>query len=132
MKGISGELFFLLIFGLFVIGQHLVQWFRKNKDKWQHDARAEAEQQAQNQEADDLPFLRTPAPVPPAPPDLPEITPRRNRSREPAVTERGPARTRKRYAREALFGSQQRIQDAVVVSTILGPCRAQAPYDNGQ
>jgi len=132
MKDVSIEVLYLLLFAAFIVGQYLIQWFKRNKEKWQDDVQTADDQQAQNPEAEDLPFLRTPAPAQPAPQDLPEITPRKKKSREPVLTEQAAVRTRKRYSREALLGGKQRIQDAVVVAMILGPCRAQAPHDNGQ
>lgn len=131
MKGISGELLFLLIFAVVVFGQHLVQWLRKNKEKWQGDAETTGDQPVPDPQADELPFLRTPAPEQLAPQPDPEIPPPASKSRRPAVTAHAPARTRRRYSRESLFGSKQRTQDAMVAAVILGPCRAQAPYDNG-
>jgi hypothetical protein len=42
-----------------------------------------------------------------------------------------PTRKRRRYSSEALFGSKQRAQDAMVAAEILGPCRPQVPCDSG-
>jgi len=129
MKGISGELVFLLIFAVVIIGQHLVQWFRKNKDQWQDDADMAGDQQAQSPETDELPFLQTPEPAQPEPH---AITTYRNKSRGPVVPEQALAHIRRRFSRETLFGSKRRTQDAVVVAMILGPCRADTPHDNRQ
>lgn len=136
MKGVSIEVLYLLLFAAFIVGQYLIQWFKRNKDKWQDDLQTPDDQQAQSPEADDLPFLRTSTPAPEQPAvaaaDVPEVATRRNRPRGPVVTEQAPVHTRRRYSRDTLLGSKRRIQDAVVVAMILGPCRAQSPHDNGQ
>lgn len=129
MKGISGELLFLLIFAAFIIGPQLLQWLRKNKEKWQDDLQTPEDQQSQYPDTDQLPFLRSPAPEEPAPP---EIITHKNKSRRTAALEDAHAPTRKRFSRETLFGSKRRTQDAVVVAMILGPCRADVPHDNRQ
>ena len=36
---------------------------------------------------------------------------------------------RRRFSRDSLMGSRREVQDAVVVATILGPCRAFEPHD---
>jgi len=127
MKGISEELIFLLIFAAIIIGQHLLQWFRKNKEKWQDDLKKPGDQQSQDPETDELPFLRTP---PPGEPPALETIPDKTQSRRSVTPEVAPAPPRKRFSREILFGSKRRTQDAVVVAMILGPCRADAPHDN--
>jgi len=134
MKDTSIELLYLLLFAAIIVGQYLIQWFKRNKEKWQDDVQTESAQQAQDLEADDLPFLRTSAPAPEQHvwQPVPEITTHVSKSRRPAVSELVPTRTRKRYSREALFGSKQRTQDAMVAVAILGPCRAQVPHDIGQ
>ncbi len=42
-----------------------------------------------------------------------------------------PTRKRRRYSSEALFGSKQRAQDAMVAAVTLGSCETQVPCDNG-
>ena len=39
------------------------------------------------------------------------------------------APTRRRYARRSLIGSKRAVQNAIVIATILGPCRAYEPHD---
>lgn len=41
----------------------------------------------------------------------------------------GPAGRRRRFDRQALLGSRRRVQDAFVVATILGRCRADEPHE---
>lgn len=39
------------------------------------------------------------------------------------------APARRRFSRNSLMGDRRAVQDAVVVATILGPCRAFEPHD---
>lgn len=39
------------------------------------------------------------------------------------------APARRRFSRNSLMGNRREVQDAVVVATILGPCRAFEPHD---
>ena len=41
----------------------------------------------------------------------------------------GAAPRRRRFSRSALMGNQREVQNAVVIATILGPCRAFEPHD---
>ncbi|MBX3663979.1 MAG: hypothetical protein KF804_16140 [Burkholderiales bacterium] len=131
MKDIPVELLYLLFFAVVILGQYLAQWFKREQQKQQAEA-ADTDQPSHTAEPDELPFLPSAAPAQPAPAQSPETPPRRTRSRGSAAPEPAPARARKRFSRDNLFGSRQGIQNAVVVATILGPCRAQTPYDNGQ
>ncbi|MDP2430414.1 MAG: hypothetical protein Q8O33_00095 [Pseudomonadota bacterium] len=40
-----------------------------------------------------------------------------------------PAPRPRRFSRKSLMGSQRDVQNAVVIATILGPCRAFEPHD---
>lgn len=132
MKDIPIELLYLLFFAVVILGQYLAQWFKREQQKQQAEAAANADQPSHTADPDDLPFLPSAAPAQPAPAQSPETPPRRTRALGSAAPEPAPARARKRFSRDNLFGSRQGIQNAVVVATILGPCRAQTPYDNGQ
>jgi hypothetical protein len=48
----------------------------------------------------------------------------RNAARETSL-----APPRRRFSRSSLMGSRREVQNAVVVATILGPCRAFEPHD---
>jgi hypothetical protein len=43
-----------------------------------------------------------------------------------------PARARRRFARQLLMGTRRDAQNALVIATILGPCRALEPLRNEQ
>ena len=38
---------------------------------------------------------------------------------------------RRRFSRRSLLGTRRQVQDAIVIATILGPCRAYEPHDIG-
>jgi len=132
MKDISGDLIYLLLFAVVVLGQYLVQWLKRDKAMPQEDAQTESEQPAQSPAAEERPALQVPAPVQFVPHPLPELATREDRSYAPALPEHTRVRAPRRYSREALLGTKRRTQDAVVASVILGPCRAYLPHDNGQ
>lgn len=127
MKDISGELIYLVLFALVFVGQYLFQLVRKGHDALQDDAPREAQQQAWHPAPDEPPAAQILAPLPAA---LPAI--HKNRRYGPAMSGGDSASAPKRFSRAALLGSKRRTQDAVVAMVILGPCRADLPYDNGQ
>ena len=40
-----------------------------------------------------------------------------------------PRLTRRRYSRRLLMGTRREVQNAIVIATIVGPCRAFEPHD---
>jgi len=40
-----------------------------------------------------------------------------------------PVQAQRRFSRSALMGSRREVQNAVVIATILGPCRSFEPHD---
>lgn len=51
------------------------------------------------------------------------------RRRSAAADTAAPADRRRRFDRQTLLGSRRRVQDAFVVATILGRCRADEPHE---
>ncbi|HUG26156.1 hypothetical protein [Piscinibacter sp.] len=123
MRGFPPELFYVLFF----IGILVFQFLMKR--------RAGRGQQAPTQDDDDdappayevsqdlgelmrsLPLIRSPAPS--------AATVETRRRPEPATPAR--ARPPRRFARQSLFSNRRDVQNAVVIATILGPCRALEP-----
>ena len=61
-----------------------------------------------------------------APSVMPETsTPERRPERRAVPATRGP----RRFSRDYLFGNRRRLQDAVVIAAIVGPCRSEEPHD---
>ena len=70
----------------------------------------------------------------PAVPAAGTVVPARSTALE-RRTERREARAmrgRQRFSRRALLGNRRKLQDAVVIAAIVGPCRAVDPHDIGQ
>ena len=124
MRGFPPELFYVLFF----IGILVFQFLMKR--------RAGREQQAPTQDDDDddappsyevsqdlgelmrsLPLIRSPAPT--------AATVETRRRAEPAAPVR--ARPPRRFGRQSLFSNRRDVQNAIVIATILGPCRALEP-----
>jgi hypothetical protein len=59
-------------------------------------------------------------------PETPAPAPRRMSAAADSAT---PADRRRRFDRQALLGTRRRVQDAFVVATILGRCRADEPHE---
>ena len=49
--------------------------------------------------------------------------------RRPERREAPATRRRRRFSRDSLFGDRHKLQDAVVIAAIVGPCRAKEPHD---
>lgn len=117
MKGFPTELLFIVLIGVALLFNFLMQRLAKQQQ-------AEAAQNAP--EPDEIPeevWRGESAAAMPAPASY--AAPQR-RAQAPTVL---PARARRRFARRTLLGTQRQVQDAFVVATILGRCRADEPHD---
>jgi len=129
MNGISMDVVSILLFAAVVLGQLLMQVYRKRQAARRpppliaSDAESGDESVADFEEDDDA--QRYPPLAAPAEPVVhhPAYVPLRQVQEKPA-----PSRIR-RHSRRALLGNPRRVQDAVVVATILGRCRAFEPHD---
>lgn len=121
----------LLLYGLFFAVFLLFNYIMQQAAKRTRERQA-AEQAAQQQEAapspeeESLEYLwgRKPGPDLPEAPEYIEPAPRIETIAAPA-----PAPAPRLTAPHALFRTTQDLRHAVVVMTILGPCRALKPYD---
>ncbi|MDP3540256.1 MAG: hypothetical protein Q8S26_16295 [Azonexus sp.] len=111
MKDIPSELLYVLMFLVVVLFQYLAKRFVPQEPAW--DERLEQI------------------------PEVPEDTPAapvasasgagqfgRNAARGTSL-----APPRGRFSRSSLMGSRREVQNAMVIATILGPCRAFEPHD---
>ena len=114
MKGLPNELLLLVLFGAIMLFNFVMQRAARRRQ-------AEAAQHAPPQEIDEE--AEPPAPVPLAAP-VPARPPGPPVKRTAATV--GPKR---RFARQTLFGTRRDRQDAFVVATILGHCRADEPHE---
>jgi hypothetical protein len=111
------ELIYVLIFAAIVLFQYLVKRFAPQQQEQQQES-AQDEQAAQYEE--EARPVRMPFPV------ADVATSHFGRSAAPGVS---PAPSRRRFSRRSLMGSRREVQNAIVIATILGPCRADEPHD---
>ncbi|MBI2292833.1 MAG: hypothetical protein HYU73_21450 [Betaproteobacteria bacterium] len=131
MKNIPEELIYVLIFGAILLFQYLMKRFgpQQQPDEAPQEAPLPQEKPAAQEEF--LPDLwgRAPA-VPAVSPVAAASDIRFGRSEAPGATDTLPGRRSRRFSRSALMGNRREVQNAIVIATILGPCRAYEPHDN--
>lgn len=120
MKGFPPELIYVLIFvGIFLV-QHLMKR-RGSQEPWESSQDARVPQ--------------TPYEISPDFAGLEQATPMAWSPSRASVDQLGRpeapaalrARPRRRFARQSLMGTRRDVQNAVVIATIMGPCRALEP-----
>ncbi len=121
MGPIPEDLIAFLLFGAFVLVQMLRNWRRSRRRVPVEPAATvptETQTPAEAEALVPLPWTPTvvegPRQKPPA------------AARPVLSSQRAQAR---RFSRRTLMGDRRSLQDAIVVATILGPCRAQRPRD---
>ena len=123
MGRIPEDLIAFLLFGAFVLVQMLRNW-RRNKRRVPVEPAATVPAETQTPvEAEAL--MPLPLPWTPTVVEGPRQKPPAA-ARPVLSSQRAQAR---RFARRTLMGDRRSLQDAIVVATILGPCRAQRPRD---
>ena len=129
MKGFPAELVYLLIFGAVMLFNFLMQ--KAVKRQQEEAARnAPVEEEIPEEEWNAAPAAATPMLTSMPRPEPDEVAAHRRRvAAEAAPPPKARDRTRLRVARQALFGARWDVQEAVVVATILGRCRAEEPHD---
>ena len=112
MIKLPDELIYGLIFGVILLVQYLMKRFGPQPPAPQNEPVAEIPEQAAA---------------------TPEISPlstgsdiRFGRSGSPSAS---PALARRRFSRRSLMGTKRDLQSAIVIATILGPCRAFESHD---
>jgi hypothetical protein len=125
MNGISMDVVSILLFAAVVLGQLFMQIYRRRQAARRTPPVAESGDESATDFEEDDDAQRYPPLAVPAEPVVhhPAYVPLRQVQEKPA-----PARIR-RHSRRALLGNPRRVQDAVVVATILGRCRAFEPHD---
>ncbi len=121
MKGLPPELVYVLLFGAFLL-------FNVVLKKLARKQRPDDGQGDPDLDPDEIPeevWRGEPEPAFVMPTTAPTIAPRQPSRPPPA---RPPA-TRRRFTRASLLGNRQQVQDAFVVATILGHCRADEPHE---
>ena len=125
MKGVSFDLLFVLLFALIFLGQYVIQRIRARKQQQRGAPEELAPEPDEQVSAAQWQWELPPAPTgtPVAMPAV--IAPERRPEHRQAPVMRG----RRRFSRNALFGDRRKLRDAVVIATVLGPCRAVQPHD---
>ncbi len=114
MTNLPAELIYVLIFGVILVVQYLMKRFapQPQPSSPQDESVAEIPEQEQA-----------------APEDAPGSAasqPRFGQSSPPVVA---PALARHRYSRKSLMANRRDVQNAIVIATIIGPCRALEPHE---
>ncbi len=124
MTDISTDLLFLVFFALVFLYQYVMQRIRASRKP--QDAPAQLPQATQEQALGTQWEWVVPDAAPAAEPAIPApvAAARRTEHREPTAM-----RDRHRFSRDALLGDRHRLQDAVVIAAIVGPCRAMEPHE---
>lgn len=115
MEGISIELLLLLLFGAFMVLNAVMQRAVKRRQALEAPPEPLEDEQAW-EEAHEQEDFATPTRV-------------AARVTAPAAAAAA-APAARRFSRPALFGDRRAVQDAFVVATILGRCRADEPHEN--
>ena len=141
MKELSSEVLYVLLFMAFMLVQFLTQ--RGKQAAAEKEAHAVAERAAEAEQATRAGEAGVPArrdeaetpplaqPAQPRPANAASLAASAQTERMRVTRTRSATGTSRRYSRHALFGDKRRTQDAVVVATILGSCRAFEPYQSG-
>jgi hypothetical protein len=124
MKSFPTELIYLLIIGAILLLNYVAQQAAKRRQ-----SELPPDEPSQDEPSQDEPLPDIWRRAPPAPEALPvsaaSVEPVR-RSEAPTASS---ARPRRRFARRSLMGTRRDVQNAFVIATILGRCRADEPYD---
>ena len=125
MNNVSFDLLLGVVIALVFLYQYVMQRIRASRQQ-QREAPDELppgplEQREAAQWQWELPPATTAAPV-----VMPAMTAPEHR---PERREAPPTRRRHRFSRDSLFGDRSKLQDAVVIAAIVGPCRAVEPHD---
>jgi hypothetical protein len=127
MGGLPEDLIVFLLFAAFVLVQILRNWRRGKRRRPQADPVATGPVEIDSLQAEPEPVAATPEPQPWVP-TLAEGP--RPRPLAASVAAHAPAGSpSQRFSRSRLLGDRHALHDAIVVATILGPCRARRPHE---
>lgn len=115
MKNLPEELIFVLIFGAAILlYQHLMKRFGPQQQQQFPQEEPDPEFPEQEQAALETFPVSTASDI------------RFDRSEVPSAS---PLLPRRRFSRQALMGNRRDVQNAIVIATIVGRCRAYEPHD---
>ena len=127
MKNLPEELIYVLVFGAILLFQYLMKRFGPQQQPDEAPQEAPLPQEKPTAQEEFLPDIwgRAPA-VPAVSPVAAASDIRFGRSGAPGAST---ALAQRRFSRKALMGNRRDVQNAIVIATILGPCRAYEPHD---
>lgn len=118
MQSLPEGLIYALIFGVVLLLQYLMKRFGPQPQPQAPQVDPDPQTLAQEQAWLEVPAVSTASDTrferAEAPRDFPALAVRRTR----------------RFSRNALMGTRRDVQNAVVIATVLGPCRAFEPHDS--
>ena len=114
MKGLPEELIYVLIFGAILLFQYLMKRFGPQQQQQSAQDESVPEIAEQEQTTPETSSVSTGSDI------------RFGQSGAPSAST---ARPQRRFSRKSLMGNRRDVQNAIVIATILGPCRAFEPYD---
>ena len=114
MKGLPEELIYALIFGVVLLLQYLMKRFGPQPQPQSPQEEPVAEIPEHEQATPETSSVSTASDI------------RFGRSGSPSASTTLPQR---RFSRKSLMGNRRDVQNAIVIATILGPCRAFEPHD---
>ena len=125
MNNLPFDLLLGLVVALFVLYQYVMQRIRASRQQQRGAPEELPPGLLEQREAAQWQWE-----LPPASNAAPLVTPAMaSPERRPERREATATRRRGRFSRDSLFGDRHRLQDAVVIAAILGPCRAVEPHD---
>jgi len=114
MKGLPEELIYVLIFGAILLFQYLMKRFGPQQQQQSPQEEPVPEIPEQEQATLKTSSVSTASDI------------RFGRSGSPSASTTLPQR---RFSRKALMANRRDVQNAIVIATIMGPCRAYEPHD---
>jgi hypothetical protein len=130
MNGFPAELIYALVFGAILLYQYLMKRFgpQQQPDEAPQEAPLPQEKPIPREESFSESWGRAAA-IPSVSPAAATSDIRFGRSEAPRATVALAGRRSRRFSRRALMGTRREVQNAIVIATILGPCRAYEPHD---
>ena len=123
MNSFPTELIYVLVFAAIMLFQYMIKRFGQQQQQ-QQQQQQEQQDSAQDERLAQIPeeVMETPAASPVSSVAVGHF----GRDEAPGASSALPGR---RFARRSLMGTRREVQNAIVIATILGPCRAFEPHD---
>lgn len=120
MNSFPTELIYVLVVAAIVLFQYMMKRFGQQQQQQQQEQQDSAQDERLAQIPEEV--METPAASPVSSVAVGHF----GRAEAPGASSALPGR---RFARRSLMGTRREVQNAIVIATILGPCRAFEPHD---